>query len=155
MVRLAWKLVFTPLQLYVAKIVTVAGDVNSLVSIEAGSPVVMMTEVLLEDQVTPELMSTGPETPDTSAVAVTVSGSSMVAVVGKNVSRKLVPFSTQTVAVEVALTPSYSAVMVAGAELRSLPVSNPELLTATAPLLLDQETLPLILPADVVSVLVP
>jgi hypothetical protein len=45
--------------------------------------------------------------------------------------------------------------MVAGVEIRSFPVSTPELLTPTAPLLLDHETLPVILPADVESVFVP
>jgi len=45
--------------------------------------------------------------------------------------------------------------MVAGVELRSLPASTPAPLTPTAPLLLDQETLPVIFPAGVVSVLVP
>jgi hypothetical protein len=129
--------------------------VSELVSIVAGSPAVIRTEELLADHVTPELMSTAPETPDTSAVASTVSESPIMAVVGVKMSVKLVPFSTHTVAVEVALTPSYSAVIVAGVELRSLPVSTPDPLTATAPLLLDQETLPVIFPADVVSVLVP
>jgi len=89
----------------VAKIVTVVADVNWFVSIVAGSPAVIVTWLLLEDQVTPELISTAPETPVTSAVAVTVSEAPMVAVVGLKVSLKLVPFSTQTVAVEVALTP--------------------------------------------------
>jgi hypothetical protein len=46
-------------------------------------------------------------------------------------------------------------VIVAADELRSFPVSFPELLTLTAPLLLDHETLPVISPADDESVLVP
>jgi hypothetical protein len=45
--------------------------------------------------------------------------------------------------------------MVAGVELRSLPVRTPELLTPTAPLLLDHETLPVIFPAEEESVFVP
>ena len=45
--------------------------------------------------------------------------------------------------------------MVAGVELRSLPLSTPAPVTPTAPLLLDQEALPVILPAGVLSVLVP
>lgn len=45
--------------------------VSELVSIVAGSPAVTVTPELLVDQVTPELISTGPpEIPDTSAVAV-------------------------------------------------------------------------------------
>src|SRR5579863_575261 len=45
--------------------------------------------------------------------------------------------------------------MVAGVELRSFPLRTPEPLTPIAPLLLVQETLPLILPADDESVFVP
>lgn len=45
--------------------------------------------------------------------------------------------------------------MVAGVELRSFPLSSPELLTPTAPLLLDHETLPVMVPAGDESVLVP
>ena len=68
---------------------------------------------------------------------------------------KAVPFSTHTVADAVALTVWKEAVMVAGVALRSFPVSSPPAVTDTVPLSLVQVTLPVTVPAEVWSVLVP
>jgi hypothetical protein len=79
--------------------------VSPLVSIVAGSPAIIVTPELLVDQVTPALISTGPEIPETTVVAVAVASAPTVTLDGSNVMVKFVPFCTQTVAEAVALIP--------------------------------------------------
>jgi hypothetical protein len=66
---------------------------------------VIVTAVLLVDHCTPELISTGPEIPETDAVAVAVGESPIETVVWLSVILKFVPVWTQTVAEAVALIP--------------------------------------------------
>jgi len=137
-------------------IVTVPEVVTPVKSMLAGSPAVIETAGLFEDQVTPAVTSCGPETPETSAITTTVTGTSESSVLdGEKVIVKFVPFSTQTVADAVAVIPWSSAVIVAAAVLMSVPVRTPELLTVMPPPLLVHVTLLEILPAEELSVLVP